>query len=173
MKIISKLKKFISSPETYARQIGVNIGERCRFNGHPSWGSEPWLVALGNHVELSSYVSFVTHDGGTWVFRHHEKYKDVKRFGLINIKDNCFIGTHSIILPNVTIGPNSIIGAGSVVTKDVPEGCVYAGVPAHFICSTKDYAEKCLIQTPDYDKSLYKTNKRKAVLQMLEGQKLS
>ncbi len=168
MKIISRLKKFFSSPETYARQIGVNIGERCRFNGHPNWGSEPWLVTLENHVEISSNVSFVTRDGGTWVFRHLEKYKDVKRFGLINIKDNCFIGTHSIILPNVTIGPNSIIGAGSVVTKDIPEGCVYAGVPAQFICSTKDYAEKCLSQTPDYDKALYKTNKKKAILQMLE-----
>lgn len=121
-------------------------------------------------MEISSSVSFITHDGATWVFRDKERYKDVKKYGKISIKDNCFIGAHSIVLPGVIIGPNAIVGAGSLVTKDVPEGCVYAGVPAHFICTTEEYAEKCLANNHEYDKILYKTNKKKAVLEMLENE---
>lgn len=49
------------------------------------------------------------------------------------IKDNAFIGAHSIILKGVTIGENSIIGAGSVVTKSVPDNQIWAGNPAKFI----------------------------------------
>lgn len=51
----------------------------------------------------------------------------------ILIKEGAFIGAHSIILKGVTIGKHSIVGAGSVVTKDIPDGEVWAGNPAHFI----------------------------------------
>lgn len=49
------------------------------------------------------------------------------------IEDDVWMGYNVVILPGVTIGKGSIIGAGSVVTKDVPPGCVYAGVPAKLI----------------------------------------
>lgn len=70
-------------------------------------------------------------------------------------------------MPGVTIGPNSVIGAGSVVTKDVPEGTVYAGNPARFICRTEDYAEKSLRNMPDYDIKSYHEDKEKEVLRIL------
>lgn len=61
----------------------------------------------------------------------------IKRRGVIiksvKIKHNAWIGGGAIICPGVTIGENSVIGAGSVVTKDVPDNCVYVGVPAKFI----------------------------------------
>ena len=60
----------------------------------------------------------------------------MRRYGRIKIGNNCFIGCRSILLPGVTIGDNSIIGAGSVVTKDVPSGEVWAGNPARFIKTT-------------------------------------
>ncbi len=51
----------------------------------------------------------------------------------VHIKDNVWIGDSAIICKGVTIGKNSIIGAGSVVTKDIPENSIYAGNPAKFI----------------------------------------
>ena len=56
--------------------------------------------------------------------------------------DNVFIGCNSTILNNVRIGPNAIIAAGSVVTKDVPPNSVVAGVPARVIATFDDYINK-------------------------------
>lgn len=151
----------------YARKLGVKIGHNCRIISNPGWGSEPWLITIGDHVELSSGVSFVTHDGATWVFRNQERYKDVIRYGKIVINDNSFIGTQTIILPGVTIGPNSIVGAGSLVRSDIEPNSVYAGVPARRICSLEEYAEKCLRETPNYDKEAYFADKKAEVLKVL------
>lgn len=150
-----------------SRYMGVTIGDNCRLNGMPYWGSEPWLIFLGNHVECSLRVTFLTHDGATWCFRDLEKYKNVIRYGEIVIGDNCFIGANVTILPGVHIGSNSIVGAGSVVTKSLEGDSVYAGVPARKICSLSDYAEKCLKETPGYDKNAYSMNKREEVLRVL------
>ncbi|MGL4572855.1 MAG: DapH/DapD/GlmU-related protein [Clostridium sp.] len=53
----------------------------------------------------------------------------------VKVRRNAWIGAGATICPGVTIGENSVIGAGAVVTKDVPDNCVYAGVPAKFIKS--------------------------------------
>ena len=60
------------------------------------------------------------------------------------IGDNVYIGSKCIILPGVRIGNNVVIGAGSVVTKDIPDNSVYAGNPARFICDLQTYADKAL-----------------------------
>ena len=133
-----------------------------------NWGSEPYLVTIGDRVKTSSGIRFITHDGGTWVFRNQPKYKNVIKYGANEVKDNCFIGANVIVMLGVTIGPNAVIGAGSVVTKDVPEGTVYAGNPARFICTVEEYAEKCLRKPPSYDEMAYKTNKKAEVMKMLD-----
>lgn len=172
MRLIKRITKFywktLRSSLDYARHVGVTVGKDCSLFTH-KWGTEPWLVFIGNHVTISADVTFITHDGATRVFREQERYKDVKKYGKIQIKDNSFIGANSSILPGVCIGPNAVVGACSLVTKDVPEGCVYAGVPARFICTVHDYAEKCLANNLEYDKQLYKTNKKEAVLKALEA----
>jgi len=58
------------------------------------------------------------------------------------IRDNVFIGYGAIILGNVTIGPNAVVGAGAVVVKDVAEGDIVAGVPAKPVGRVQDYIEK-------------------------------
>lgn len=53
-----------------------------------------------------------------------------------------YIGTGALIMPGVTIGDNSLIAAGSVVTKSIPAGSVAAGNPARVLCSVEDYYER-------------------------------
>lgn len=141
------------------RKQGAIIGDNCRIYINYLSG-EPYLVRIGNHVSIGAGVSLITHDGAVWVYR--QKDPATNRFGKIEIKDNCFIGNQAIILPNVTIGPNSIVGAGAVVTKDVPENCVVAGNPAKIICKTEEYIEKCKkesIQLPDDIKEIVRSEK--------------
>ena len=57
----------------------------------------------------------------------------------INVEDDVFIGANSIILKGVSIGKRSIIGAGSIVTKNVPNDEIWAGNPAKFIRKTNNY----------------------------------
>lgn len=149
-----------------AKKSGLQIADDCRLIDFPSFGSEPYLIKIGKHVTISTKVSFFTHDGGTWVFRQQPKYKEVIRFGKIEIKDNCFIGHGSIILPGVTIGPNSVVGAGSIVTKDVPPNTVVAGNPAKTIKSVEEYANKCLKENPAYNIEQYKVDQRKELLRV-------
>ena len=167
IKVVLNKYKAMKDPVGYAKSIGVNVcGGGHIFQSH-NWGSEPWLIKIGSHVRITANVHFITHDGGTWVFTQQDRYRGVIKYGAIEIKDNCFIGLGSIIMPGVTIGPNSVIGAGSVVTKDVPEGTVYAGNPARFICRTEDYAEKSLRNMPNYDIKSYHEDKEKEVLRIL------
>ena len=51
----------------------------------------------------------------------------------VHLKRNCWIGAGATILPGVTIGQNSVVGAGSVVTKDVPDNCIAVGNPAKVV----------------------------------------
>ena len=130
MSFVKRLIDFIwkyRDPMGYARKIGVSMGTNCRLNGSPNWGSEPWLISLGNHTEISFDVVFLTHDGATWVFRDEDDYRGVLKFGEIAIGDNCFIGARSTILPGVTIDNRSIVATGAVVTKSIPSGEVWGG----------------------------------------------
>lgn len=130
----------------YLRYLGVRIGANCSIlTSIEHFGSEPWLVELGDNVTLSAGVALVTHDGSSRLFRGivdgmNPLYGNL--FGTIYISNNSFISLNTIILPNVRIGPNAIVGAGSVVTRDVPPNSVYAGVPARHICSLDEYIEK-------------------------------
>src|SRR5687768_17586277 len=75
-------------PVEYARSTGVEIGNDCRLID-VSFGSEPYLVSLGNHVSATG-TNFVTHDGGVWVFRDRRPDADV--FGRIRVGNNVFLG---------------------------------------------------------------------------------
>jgi NDP-sugar pyrophosphorylase family protein len=118
--------------------------------GIPRFGSEPYLVRIGNHVTVSSDVHFITHDGATWVFRHREQFRGLQRFGRIDIEDNCFIGAGAFLMPNIRIGPNSVVGAASVVTKSVPPNTVVAGSPARCICSYEEFVERSVPRCTRY-----------------------
>ena len=121
--------------------IMYHVGDNCMtmFRKIPLY---PKLISIGNNVWIASGVTFVPHDVihcmlnnkyGTNEFDEH--------IGCIDIRDNVFIGSNATILPNVSIGPDAIIAAGALVNKSLTSG-VYAGVPAKYICSLEEFAEK-------------------------------
>jgi acetyltransferase-like isoleucine patch superfamily enzyme len=127
------------NPVAYARHIGVQIGNDCRLlDINPlTFGSEPWLIRIGDHVTVTSGVKFITHDGGMWVFRTQEPDLDV--FGTIELGNNVFVGVNTVLMPSIKIGDNTVIGAGSIVTRDIPSGVVAVGCPAKPLKSIEEY----------------------------------
>lgn len=93
------------------------------------------LIRIGNNVKIGGGVSIYDTDFHSLNPEIRKSKEDIKNRieKAVIIKDNAFIGAHSIILKGVTIGENSIIGAGSVVTKSVPDNQIWAGNPAKFI----------------------------------------
>lgn len=124
----------------YARKKGVKVGKNCRIY-IKNWGSEPFLISMGDHVSVTSGVKFITHDGSTCLVKD-EHGKRYQRFAPIQVGSHVFIGVNSIIMPGVKIGSNVVIGAGSVVTKDIPDHSVAIGVPAKVVSSFADYQTK-------------------------------
>lgn len=113
------------NPIGYARHLGVDIDGTSRLVDNPNWGSEPYLISIGQHVLISCKVLFVNHDGATWLFRDTEEYKGVFKYGRIRIDDNCFIGCGVTILLNVHIRSNSILlQAAWSIKVSPPEKCV-------------------------------------------------
>lgn len=148
IRFISKLKQKIEliqyddfTISEYLRKQGAQIGDNNRIMIR-NLGAEACLIKIGNHCTITAGVSLIVHDGAGWIFTN--EIPSLQRFGAIEIKDNCFIGIGATILPNVKIGPNSIVGARSVVKKNVLPGTVVAGNPARQICTIDEYRKKII-----------------------------
>jgi len=139
---------------------GLRMGENVRIMGKPRFGSEPYLISIGNNVTISHDVAFLTHDGATWVFRRQPEYRGLMRFGRIDIEDDCFIGARAILMPGIRIGRRAIVGAGAVVTRSVPPNTVVAGVPARPICSTDEYIERALGRCRRYPEEVLRDRRK-------------
>jgi acetyltransferase-like isoleucine patch superfamily enzyme len=105
---------------------GTAINRRCTLDGRAG-------ITIGNNVSISpeTVILSLTHDAQSREF--------VAKGKAVTIEDRVWIGTRAMILPGVTLGTGSVVGAGSVVTKDVPPYDIVAGVPAQKIGErTKD-----------------------------------
>ncbi len=90
-------------------------------------------ITIGQHVNIGANTQIFDHDFHSLNYRtRRNSLKNIKT-APVNIGDDVFIGTNSIILKGVNIGSKAIIGAGSVVTKNVPPGEAWAGNPAECI----------------------------------------
>jgi acetyltransferase-like isoleucine patch superfamily enzyme len=125
-----------------ARRKGVKIGDGCRIY-IMRWSSEPYLITIGDRVTVASGTRFITHDGSLWLVRTPAAGRFF-RYAPIIVGNDVFIGTNSILLPGVHVGSRVVIGAGSVVTRDVPDDCVVAGNPARIISTFQDFEARRL-----------------------------
>ena len=118
-------------------KMGLTVGRNfAPQHGYELDPSHCWLITIGDDVVFGPNVSILAHDASTCGALGYAK------IGCVTIGDRVFIGGGSVVLPGVTIGSDVIIGANSTVTKDVPDGCVYAGNPARFLISTEEYLDK-------------------------------
>ncbi len=133
--------------------VFYNMGDNCYYHTKDI-PSEPYMLSLHNNVRVAANVRFITHDViGVMVNKipvYKEKYGRMKYYiGNIEVFDNVMIGANSTILYNTKIGPNAIVAAGSVVTKDVPPNTVVGGNPARVICTLEDFIIKRNIETKE------------------------
>ena len=112
---------------------GVKIGENCHFSSYVLLDLVyPELISIGDNVTISHNVMIFSHSNPTAnLFLKKTAYP--RKTGKVTIKNGAVINPGSIIIAGVTIGENSIVSIGSVVTEDVPDYCVVVGNPARVI----------------------------------------
>ncbi|MDB4759040.1 hypothetical protein OAF99_01740 [Akkermansiaceae bacterium] len=113
---------------------GFRHGERFKMlNDVIINPSHCWHITVGDDVTLAPRVHILAHDAST---KTHLNYT---RIGKVQIGNRVFIGASAIVLPGVTIEDDVVIGAGSVVSKNIPSGSVVIGNPAKVVLTTKEY----------------------------------
>lgn len=155
----------------FLRKKGVKIGENCIFREASSTAidlTRPSLIEIGNHVDMNLNFTILTHDYVTGVFLH--KYNEyLPSSGKVKLGNNIYFGKNCTILKGVTIGDNVIIGAHSLVTKDIPSNSVAAGVPAKVLCNIDDYyarrQQECIQEAFEYARSIQDRYHRRPVLE--------
>jgi maltose O-acetyltransferase len=96
----------------------------------------PWLIEIQDGCRISAEVRIMAHDATSF------RDLGVTRLGQVRILENSFIGERAIILPGVTIGPRTMIAAGSMVNRDIGPDLLAAGNPARVYGKFDEYLER-------------------------------
>lgn len=144
LKIKYGYKATSASYEKYLKKLGIKIGNDVHF--YSPWSimidtQRPWMIEIGNHVHITANCSILQH-GYEWAVLKRKYGVVLGSSGKVKIGNNVFIGQKTTILRGVTIYDDIIIGANSLVSKDLKESGVYAGAPAKFICTLEEFKEK-------------------------------
>lgn len=128
-------------------RVGKEYNDFCIISGNPEIGEGTWIgyhtvidgtggLKIGKNCSIASGVHIYTHDSTRRAVlglkRDYEGYSHIDR-APVEIGDNCFIGANSVILKGVKIGNRVVIGALSLVNKDLPDDCIAAGNPVRII----------------------------------------
>lgn len=117
--------------------------------------SHCYLISIGDHTGFGPECLILAHDA------QMDEYLDAARIGRVTIHESCHIGARCIILAGVEIGPRTLVGAGSVVTRSLPADSVCAGNPAKVICTLEEYLAKHrekLARSPRFPYDTYDIN---------------
>ena len=116
---------------------GLRVGKNVYIENGCSFDPVyPYLIEIGDNCRIANGVTILAHDAT--IFRE----LGVNRVAPVKILEGCFIGEGAIILPGVTIGPNAMIAAGSMVNRDIGDGKVAAGNPARPYANFNDMLDK-------------------------------
>jgi len=147
-----RLPQYMWLYSKYLKLLGV------RVDGLPKYicsdlridSSDYGIISIGSEVVISSEVRILTHDysvsGAIDIFKPEKDFGEIRKIDKVIFEKGSFIGLRCTIMPGVIIGEGAIVGACSVVTKNVEPYTVVAGNPARLICSKKAYYEKVSLQ---------------------------
>ena len=130
----------------------ISIGEGCYFNAGTTF-IDDWKIEIGKNCLFGPNVTLCT--TGHPISPNHRM--DGMYSFPIKIGDTCRIGANVIVLPGVTIGDNSVIGAGSVVTKDIPANVVAAGNPCRVLRQIDERDENFYFKDHRFDEQPERT----------------
>jgi maltose O-acetyltransferase len=119
------------------RALGMHIGKDVWLPAS-TWidTSHCFLIRIEDHCGFGEECLILAHDA------QMDEFLDAARIGRVVFHESCHIGARSVILPGVELGPRTIVGAQSVVSRSLPPDTVCAGSPARVVCSLEEYLAK-------------------------------
>jgi len=137
----------------HLRSLGMHIGADVLLPAS-TWidTSHCYLISIADHTGFGENCLILAHDA------QMDEYLDAARIGRVVIHESCHIGARAVILPGVEIGPRTIVGAGSVVSRTLPPDTVCAGNPCKVITTFDDYLERHkrrIAERPNFDYARY------------------
>lgn len=157
----------VKKREKILTQLFAEIGQNCYIEPplHANWGKHTHLgdhvyanfnltlvddthIYIGNYVMIGPNVTIAT--AGHPI--NPAQRKKAAQFNIpVHIGDNVWIGANCVILPGVSIGENSVIGAGSIVTKNIPENVVAVGNPCRILREINDRDKEYYYKNLSFD----------------------
>ncbi len=180
--MIRKIKNYISekiarrSSNSYINWLknrGIEIGSGTYI--YPKNAlidvSRPSLVSIGKDCYINQHFTLLTHDWVAKVFLGTQR-QFINSSGRVIIGNNVSFGQNVMVLKGVSIGDNCFIGAGSIVTKDIPANSVAVGAPCRVVMTLEDYYQKRLKQTEkealEFARSIYERYHRKPKIEEMK-----
>lgn len=131
------------------RSLGMRIGRGVNLPAS-TWidDSHCFLISIGDHCGFGEECHILAHDA------QMNEYINATRLGRVVIHASCHIGARCVLLPGIEVGPRTIVGANSVISRSLPPDTVCAGAPAKVICTLEEYLAKhraALMTAPTFD----------------------
>ena len=133
-RFVNRIGRNLASSLSAAKGAELTIGDGCGISSSCIWAKES--IVIGNNVNIGADCLIMDHDAHSLDFQKRHTFADDyagTATAPIRIADDVLIGAKVIVLKGVTIGARAIVGAGSVVTRDIPADEIWAGNPAKFI----------------------------------------